>query len=50
MNCHPERSEGSAVCRKMQIARDDKNWRGEERGLPFTAAKEVFHSCVNIIS
>jgi len=53
MNCHPERSEGSAVCRKMQIprfARDDKNWTGEEQGLPFTAAKKVLHSCANIIS
>jgi hypothetical protein len=30
MTCHPERSEGSAVRRKMQIprfARDDKIWR-----------------------
>jgi hypothetical protein len=29
VNCHPERSEGSAVRRKMQIprsARDDKIW------------------------
>jgi hypothetical protein len=40
MNCHPERSEGSAVCRNMPIlraARDGKNANQAHislRGLP----------------